>query len=158
MPATKSRTALWLSISVAVLFGSAWPITALASTQPRLGTATSFAVLGGSAITNTGSSTVNGDVGLSPGGSSSVTGFPPGVINGGTHYADALAVQAKSDLVTAYNDAANQTPFVDKTGVDLGGQNLTPGTYHFSSSSYRRSPKTPHAWAPLVSVLPIWKI
>jgi hypothetical protein len=138
----KSRAALLLSISVAVLVGAAWPITALAATQPRLGTATSFAVLAGSAITNTGATTINGDVGLSPGGSSSVTGFPPGVINGGTHYADAVAVQAKSDLVTAYNDAANQTPFVDKTGVDLGGQNLTPGTYHFSSSAQLTGPLT----------------
>jgi hypothetical protein len=138
----KSRATLLLTISIVVLVGAAWPITAFAATQPRLGTATSFAVLAGSAITNTGATTINGDVGLSPGGSSSVTGFPPGIINGGTHYADAVAVQAKSDLVTAYNDAANQTPFVDKTGVDLGGQNLTPGTYHFSSSAQLTGPLT----------------
>jgi Ice-binding-like len=138
----KSRYKLLLTIFIAVLVGAAWPITALAATQPRLGTATSFAVLAGSAITNTGATTINGDVGLSPGGSSSVTGFPPGIINGGTHYADAVALQAKSDLVTAYNDAANQTPFVDKTGVDLGNQNLTPGTYHFSSSAQLTGPLT----------------
>ncbi|MEP7105012.1 MAG: ice-binding family protein [Chloroflexota bacterium] len=120
---------------ITVAIAAAWPVTALAATQPRLGTAANFAVLAGSAITNTGPTVINGDVGMSPGGSSSVTGFPPGIINGGTHYADAVAVQAKNDLVTAYNDAAGQTPFVDKTGVNLGGQNLTPGTYHFSSSA-----------------------
>ena len=138
----KSRSALLLSISIAVLVGSAWPVTALAAFQPRLGTTTSFAVLAASAITNTGATTVNGDVGISPDGASSVTGFPPGVINGAPHYADGVAVQAKNDLVTAYNDAANQTPFVDKTGVDLGGQSLTPGTYHFSSSAQLTGPLT----------------
>lgn len=127
---------------MAVLVGAAWPITALATTQPRLGTASSYAVLAAQAITNTGSSTINGDVGLSPNGASSVTGFPPGTINGGTHYADAVALQAQNDLTTAYNDAAGQTPFVDKTGVNLGGQNLVPGTYHFSSSAQLTGPLT----------------
>lgn len=138
----KSRAALLLSISITILIGAAWPITALAAVQPRLGSDVNFAVLAASAITNTGSSTINGDVGLSPNGSSSVTGFPPGTINGGTHYADAVAVTAKNDLVTLYNDIANQTPFVDKTGVDLGGQNLGPGTYHFSSSAQLTGPLT----------------
>ncbi|MDQ6909695.1 MAG: ice-binding family protein [Actinomycetota bacterium] len=136
------RLLLLLTISITVAVGAAWPIAALAATQPRLGTATNFAVLAGQAITNTGSSTINGDVGLSPNGSSSVTGFPPGTINGGTHYADAVALQAKNDLVTAYNDAANQTPFVDLTGQNLGGKNLIPGTYHFSSSAQLTGPLT----------------
>src|ERR1700681_71888 len=105
------RRLMLLSISITVALAAAWPIGALAATQPRLGTATSFAVLAGSAITNTGATTINGDVGISPNGSSSVTGFPPGIINGGTHYADAVGLQAKNDLTTAYNDAANETPF-----------------------------------------------
>jgi len=129
-----------LSILLIVALAAAWPIGALAAAQPRLGTATSFAVLAGSTITNTGATTINGDVGISPNGSSSVTGFPPGIINGGTHYADAVALQAKNDLVTAYNDAANQTPFVDLTGQNLGGKNLTPGTYRFSSSAQLTGP------------------
>lgn len=133
-----------LSISITVAVAAAWPIGALAATQPRLGTATSFAVLAGQAISNTGSSVINGDVGISPNGPSSVTGFPPGIINGGTHYADAVALQAQSDLTTAYNDAANQTPFVDLTGQDLGtlGKPLTPGTYRFSSSAQLTGPLT----------------
>lgn len=56
-----------------------------------LGTAMSYAVLAGSAVTSTGPTVVNGDLGVSPG--SSVTGFPPGIVNGVQHVADAPAAQ-----------------------------------------------------------------
>jgi hypothetical protein len=136
------RRLFLLAITMTVSLAAAWPIAAFAATQPRLGTASNFAVLGGQSISNTGATVINGDVGLSPGGSSSVTGFPPGIINGAPHYADAVALQAKNDLVTAYNDAANQTPFVDMSNVNLGNQNLTPGVYHFSSSAMLTGPLT----------------
>src|SRR4051812_43670227 len=68
-----------------------------------LGTTASYAVLAGTTVTNTGPTLVNGNLGLSPG--SSVTGFPPGLVTGGVqNVANAPAVQAKSDLVTAYDD------------------------------------------------------
>ena len=76
----------------------------MAQPAVNLGTATSFAVLAGSTITNTGPSTITGDVGLSPG--TAITGFPPGVVFGTIHATDAVALQAKTDLVIAYNDAA----------------------------------------------------
>src|SRR4051794_37155778 len=58
-----------------------------------LGTAGNFAILGGSTVTNTGSSTVSGDLGVGPG--TSITGFPPGIVTGGTiHASDAAALQA----------------------------------------------------------------
>ena len=100
-----------------------------------LGTAQSFAVLGGSTVTNTGPSAITGNVGVSPG--SSVTGFPPGVIGGGgaIHAGDATAAQAQSDLATAYTTAAGTACNVDLTGQDLGGLTLTPGVYCFSSSA-----------------------
>jgi len=99
-----------------------------------LGTAASFAVLGGSTVTNTGPSVVAGDLGVSPG--SAVTGFPPGIVIGGTiHAADAVALQAQNDVTTAYNFLAGQACGTDLTGQDLGGLTLTPGVYCFSSSA-----------------------
>jgi hypothetical protein len=101
--------------------------------QPRVGLATAetYAVLAGSAVTNTGPSTLNGDLGLSPG--TSVTGFPPGTVNGATHVADAPAAQAQADATTAYNDAAGRTPASVVSG-DLGNQTLAPGVYKSGSS------------------------
>jgi len=119
------------SVGFAALLFVASP--ALAATAPPLGTAATFAVLGGSAVTNTGPSVLNGDLGVSPG--SAITGFPPGVVNGTTHIADAVALQAQTDVTTAYNNLAGQACNTDLTGQDLGGLTLTPGVYCFSSSA-----------------------
>ena len=108
--------------------------SASAQTAPSLGSAQSFAVLGGSTVTNTGPSVIGGDLGLSPG--SAVTGFPPGVVVGGAiHAADATALAAQNSLTTAYNSAAGQACTQDLTGQDLGGKVLTPGVYCFSTSA-----------------------
>ncbi|MFJ1873161.1 ice-binding family protein, partial [Streptomyces chartreusis] len=121
-----------LTLLVALAVVAVTPTRAGAvATAVGLGTAESFAVLGGSAVTNTGPSEINGDLGVSPG--SSVTGFPPGEVNGATHVTDAVAGQAQSDLTTAYNDAAGQAPdvtFPDDPPVELGGRTLTPGVYN----------------------------
>ncbi|MDO8575779.1 MAG: ice-binding family protein [bacterium] len=106
--------------------------TVFAATAVDLGTAGSFAVLGGSTITNTGPTIVNGDLGLSPG--TSVTGFPPGIVNGAQHITDAVAAQAEADLVTAYNAASGQSTGVTMVSGDLGGQTLIPGLYKSASS------------------------
>jgi hypothetical protein len=95
-----------------------------------LGAADSFAVLGASTVTNTGVSTVNGDLGVSPG--TAVTGFPPGTISGTLHANDATAVQAHADLATAYADAAGRTSAVP-IPADLGGHTLTPGVYAYGT-------------------------
>ncbi len=92
-----------------------------------LGTAAPFAVLAGTpAVTNTGATTITGDVGIAP--AAAVTGFPPGTISGATHAADAVALQAKSDLVTAYNDAAGRP--LTATHATLGGLTLVAGVYN----------------------------
>jgi hypothetical protein len=99
-----------------------------------LGSAQSFAVLGSETVTNTGPTTVLGDLGVSPG--SAVTGFPPGIVSGGAiHAADAVALQARNDANTAYIDAAGRPCGVDLTGQDLGGLTLVPGVYCFKSSA-----------------------
>ena len=101
-----------------------------------LGTAQTFAILGASTVTNTGATTIVGNVGLSPG--SSITGFPPGVVTGGAiHINDAVANQAHADLATAYNDLAamSSVPANNLSGQDLGGLTLLPGVYHFNTSA-----------------------
>ena len=108
------------------------PIASAAQPPVGLGTATPFAVLGGSTVTNTGASVISGDLGVDPG--SAITGFPPGlVINGTVHAADAVALQAQSDVTTAYDDAAGRTPVVTESS-DLGGQSLAPGVYKAASA------------------------
>jgi hypothetical protein len=100
---------------------------ASAATAPvGLGTAASFAVLGGSTVTNTGPSVINGDLGVSPG--SAVTGLPPGVVNGAIYQSDAVAGGAQADVTTAYDGAAGRTP-ATAVPVELGGTTLAPGVY-----------------------------
>ncbi|MET9945643.1 ice-binding family protein [Streptomyces sp. NPDC006341] len=103
---------------------------ALATPVP-LGTATSFAVLAGAAVTNTGPSVITGDVGVHPG--TSISGFPPGLVLGTLHSADSVAQQAKTDLVAAYNNAAGQATD-GALPPDAGGLTLVPGVYTASST------------------------
>jgi hypothetical protein len=97
----------------------------------NLGTASSFGVLASSTVTNTGFTTVNGDVGVSPG--SSITGFPPGTITGTFHSADATSASAQTALTSAFN-AGNALPGGITISGDIGGQTLTPGVYKSASS------------------------
>jgi hypothetical protein len=105
----------------------------LNATTINLGNATSYSVLAGSTVTNTGATVLSGDLGVSPG--SAITGFPPGFVNGTQHAADANALAAQNDALTAYNSLAGFTPTLNLTGQDLGGLTLTPGVYRFDSSA-----------------------
>jgi hypothetical protein len=117
--------ALGLAVSGA-LVGLA-PSAAAAEAPVGLGTASSFAVLAGSTVTNTGPTVVRGDLGVHAG--SAVTGFPPGIVTEGTiHAADAVAQQAQSDTTTAYNDAAGRSS-TSAAGAELAGQTLVGGVY-----------------------------
>src|SRR3984893_9434585 len=102
-----------------------------AATAVPLGTAGSFAVLAGAGITNTGPTTVNGDVGTYP--TITMIGTSSMTINGTNHASDGVTQQAQSDLVTAYNNAAAQGP-TNPIVADLGGQTLTPGVYNSGST------------------------
>jgi type VI secretion system secreted protein VgrG len=99
----------------------------------NLGTAGSYAVLAGSTVTNTGSTSLEGNLGVSPG--TAITGLLPAMVTGAVHAGDAAALQAESDLTSAYNFAAAETCGTNLTGKDLGGLTLTPGVYCFSSSA-----------------------
>ncbi len=77
------------------------PLRALALSAPSLGNAASFAVLGGSAVTNSGPTVVTGNLGVSPG--STITGFPPGDVKLGDRFKnEALAKAAHNDAGIAY--------------------------------------------------------
>jgi hypothetical protein len=126
-PARRRPTRWTLSVIVAAAILAVTATTVEAAPAVGLGTAGAFALLGGQAITNTGPSVISGNVGTNPG--TAVSGFPPGVITDGVvHSADAVALQAESDLTTAYTDAAGRTGA--SVGPQLGGQNLTPGVYN----------------------------
>jgi hypothetical protein len=107
--------------------------SAMAATATvNLGTSSTYAILAGSAITNTGATVVGGDIGISPG--TSITGFPPGTQSSGiTNVANGAALDAENDLITASDDAAGRTPFNTVSG-DLGGSTLVAGVYHSTSS------------------------
>jgi len=102
--------------------------TASGAVEPvPLGTADSFVVLAGQAVTATGANTLNGDLGIYPG--KSLTGGSTITITGAEQIADAVALQAQSDLTTAYLNAAGQVPATNITADVGGGRTLTAGIY-----------------------------
>ena len=123
-----------IALAAAVLGLLALPLTTYAvAASVNLGAAASFAVLGGSTVTNTGLTVVSGDLGVSPG--TAVTGFGPGTLIGTLHVGDTIAGQAHDDLATAYTAAVAQPADVLIPAItELGGQTLDPGVYQAASS------------------------
>ena len=103
----------------------------LSAGGPALGTARRFSVLGGTGVTSTGVTTVSGDLGISP--SSSVIGFPPGIVAGTIHAGDSTAAQAQTDLTVAYNTADNRTADTEFAG-DLNGHTFFAGVHHTAAA------------------------
>ncbi len=100
----------------------------------NLGAASPYAALAGSTVTNTGTTSILGSVGVSPG--TAITGFGTATVTGGTiHAGDAGAAQAEAALGTAYAMAAGAACGTTLTGQDLGGMTLLPGSYCFASSA-----------------------
>ena len=123
---------LVLGAAIAVIIATQ-SVAGAAVATVNLGTASSFGVLAGSTVTNTGATIVNGDLGVSPG--SAITGFPPGIVNGAVHATDGVASGAQSDLTTAYNDAAGRSPSGSLGSFIGAGQTLAPGVYNAANSS-----------------------
>jgi Ice-binding-like len=136
--AARSRPALALILAgtTAALIGIGGPVSAstgMATAALSLGAAANFAVLAASTVTNTGNTTINGDVGLSPG--TATTGFPPGRVNGTIYAADSVASQAQLAVTAAYNAISNRKTTA-VIPVELGGTTLTPGVYASAAGTF----------------------
>jgi len=118
-------------LSALILFSLALTDAALAATAPPLGVASSFAVLGGATVTNTGTTIINGDMGVSPG---TITGSAM-TVSGTTHPADVTAANAQIDATAAYTNLTGQgCNFGPLGATDLAGATLVPGVYCYSST------------------------
>jgi hypothetical protein len=103
-----------------------------AATAIPLGSADSFAILSGAGITNTGPTTVGGDIGTFP--TTSFTGSASVTQTGTNHAGDSVTQDAKNALVAAYNNAAGQGPTSPIVGLTLGGKTLKRGVYNSGST------------------------
>jgi type VI secretion system secreted protein VgrG len=126
------RYSLRITALVALGAASLAPAASLGA-QTALGTAQPFGVLGSSTVTNTGPTTVVGNLGVSPGSALTTTGGL--IVTGTTNVADAVAAQAQRDAALAYGVFAGLPFTSDLTGMNLGGMTLTPGVYSFESSA-----------------------
>jgi len=134
-PITRRTRAIWLTVvATGVTLGAvlSTPLpTNAAEAAVGLGTAAEYSVLGGETVTNTGPTTLNRDVGVSPG--TAIVGFPPGLTAGAKHEADAHAAQAQAALGIAYDDAASRAPTATVSG-DMVGMTLPGGVYKSTST------------------------
>ncbi len=96
-------------VAVAVALTLALQGNADAASPVSLGTADGFALLAGSTITNTGPTTITGDIGLCCTGIAT-TGFGSVTQPGGAQYegTGTPAASAQDDLDIAYGDAAGR--------------------------------------------------
>lgn len=93
----------------------------------------SFGVISGQSLTNTGPTTIYGNIAVSPG--TSYTGSGSVTQTGATFIGDAVANRIQSDLTTLYNVLAGRPTTSDLTGQDLGGMTLSAGVYSFDTSA-----------------------
>lgn len=118
-------------LSLALLLAASTASVASAGTV--LGSAGAFAVLGATDVTNTGATTITGDIGTYPG--TSITGAGSITLTGTQHIADAVAQQAQADTTAAGSLLGAMATTQIMTGLDLGGRTLGVGVYSYASSA-----------------------
>ncbi|MFD1524226.1 ice-binding family protein, partial [Pseudonocardia yunnanensis] len=136
--ARRGRLRAWLAGALAVgttsavviIVSTAEPASAQSSPAPvDLGNAGSFAAFAEDSVANGRLPTViAGDVGVNQAGPEALEGFPPGIVDGEIHVADAAAERADADVEAAYDDLAGRAAD-DTVGPQLGGMTLAPGVY-----------------------------
>jgi len=117
----------------------------------NLGTAIDYVIVAKTAINNTSTSAITGDLGLSPAATSYITGL---ALTNSTGFATSTQVTGKlyaadmaaptptnltttvNNMITAYNDAAGRVlpDFTELGTGNIGGKTLTPGLYKWSSN------------------------
>lgn len=107
--------------------------TTTSASASVLGSAGEFAVLGASTVTNTGATTVSGDIGVYPG--TAITGLGSIAHNGQVHAADAVAQAAQADAALAFDSLRSMAFTLNLSGQNLGNRTLNPGVYRFDSSA-----------------------
>lgn len=136
--------------------GVVWSFSTFSSESPEvvdLRGAENYVILAKTAITNNPTSSISGDLGLSPAATSYITGFSltnetgyatsTQVIDGGRIYASDMAAPTPANLttavenmVTAYDDAAGRTTphFIELNTGNIGGETLEPGLYKWTNT------------------------
>jgi hypothetical protein len=131
------------------------PLTAQAATSPDLGTASTYSILAGSEVTNTGATTISGDVGISPGigAAPHYSGFGTVTLGGTIHDADGDALTAQGDRDVAFGALGAQGCDTDYGAVthELAGDILVPGVYcadsfHLSSGTLTLNGSSSGVW------------
>jgi len=134
-------------IAIIMAVFSATPMAFAAQPTVGLGTATPFAILAGTGITNVPNSVITGNVGVSPATGAAIVGLTCAEVTGTIYTVDAagpicrvvngpLLVTAKNDLTAAFIDAAGRTP-VTATPTELGGTIKTTGVYDSNSTTFQ---------------------
>jgi hypothetical protein len=124
-------------VSILVLV-FALPLSALSARADTISTdfanASAFAVLGATTVTNTGATTLGGNLGVSPG--LAITGSGTISLSGSIYTGTpGVAATAQSSALNTYNDLTTLFSVANPDGMNLGGETLTPGAYNFNSSA-----------------------